>query len=155
MGLAFLLGIQGLLVTNPTSVGQERLTSVRTSAQGILRITRHPFLWGVVVWSAFHLGANGDLASIVFFGTFLLLALFGTFSIDAKRRRKLGPAWDGFSAKTSNVPFVAIAQGRNEFKAAEMLSWRFWAALALFLVILFAHYRLFRVSPFPDGWVPF
>jgi uncharacterized membrane protein len=155
VAFAFLLGIQGLFLRNPTAVQQEGEALGVGTAQGVIRITRHPFLWGVVIWAAFHLAANGDIASIIFFGTFFLLAFFGTFSIDAKRQRKLGVAWEAFSAKTSNVPFVAIAQGRNEFKTAEMLSWRFWAALAVFIVILFAHYWLFDFSPFPGGWIPF
>lgn len=155
VALAFLLGIQGLFLRNPTAVQQEGEGSSVGTAQGVIRITRHPFLWGVVIWSAFHLASNGDIASIIFFGTFFLLAFLGTFSIDAKRQRKLGVAWEAFAAKTSNVPFVAIAQGRNEFKTAEMVSWRFWSALALFLVMLFAHYPLFHLSPFPRGWIPF
>jgi hypothetical protein len=28
-------------------------------------------------------------------------------------------------------------------------------AMLAFLVILFSHARLFGVSPFPNGWVPF
>jgi uncharacterized membrane protein len=155
VALAFLLGIQGLFLRNPTSVQQESEASKSGTVQGVIRITRHPFLWGVVIWAAFHLAINGDLASIIFFGTFLLLAFFGTFLIDAKRQRKLGAAWEAFSARTSNVPFVAIAQGRNEFRTAEIVGWRFWTALALFLVMLFAHYRLFHFSPFPGGWIPF
>jgi len=155
VALAFLLGIQGLFLPNPTSVQQEGKASSAGAVQGVIRITRHPFLWGVAIWAAFHLATNGDLASVIFFGTFFLLAFFGTFSIDAKRQRKLGVAWEAFSAKTSNVPFVAIAQGRNEFRTAEMVGWRFWAALALFLVMLFAHYWLFHFSPFPGGWIPF
>jgi uncharacterized membrane protein len=155
VALAFLLGIQGLFLRNPTAVQQEGDVSGVGTAQGVIRIPRHPFLWGVVIWAAFHLATNGDIASIIFFGTFFLLAFFGTLSIDAKRQRKLGAAWEAFSAKTSNVPFVAIAQGRNEFKTAEMFSWRFWAALAVFLVMLFAHYWLFDFSPFPGGWIPF
>lgn len=155
VALAFLLGIQGLFLRNPTSVQQESKASSAGTVQGVIRITRHPFLWGVVIWAAFHLATNGDLASVVFFGTFFLLAFFGTFLIDAKRRRKLGAAWEAFSAKTSNVPFVAIAQGRNEFRTAEMVGWRFWSALALFLVMLFAHHWLFAFSPFPGAWIPF
>jgi uncharacterized membrane protein len=76
--------------------------------KGMLRITRHPFLWGVAIWASGHLSVNGDRASIVLFGSMLLLALFGTASIDAKRKRALGATWDAFAAQTSNVPFAAI-----------------------------------------------
>jgi uncharacterized membrane protein len=155
VAFAFLLGVQGLLfLSNPTRVQPGgTLAADPASVHGVLRITRHPFLWGVVIWSAFHLAANGDQASVIFFGTFFVLALLGTFAIDAKRRRKLGAAWDAFAAKTSNIPFAAA--GRTRLHLAESFGWRFWIASLLFLVILFVHYHLFGVSPFPGGWVPF
>jgi uncharacterized membrane protein len=99
--------------------------------------------------------ANGDLASVLFFGTLLAVAFLGTFSIDAKRRRKLGNIWEGFAAKTSNVPFGAVIGGRNSLKFGESLGWRFWIAAAAFLAVLFAHPYLFHASPFPNGWIPF
>jgi uncharacterized membrane protein len=45
----------------------------------------------------------------MFFGAFAVTALAGTVSIDAKRRRALGPGWQTFAAQTSIVPFAAIA----------------------------------------------
>ena len=154
IAIAFWLGVQGLFMANPTSVQQEAAASKEGVVQGVLRITRHPFLWGVVLWSAFHLAANGDLASMILFGTFLLLSLFGTFSIDAKRQRKMGPAWQAFASQTSNIPFAAVLRGRTALKLSESFGWRFWVALILFIAILFAHMRIFGVSPFPGGTVP-
>src|SRR5258708_5027671 len=85
IAVAFLLGVQGLLMANPTSVRHGASAAKEGNIRGVLRITRHPFLWGVIIWSTFHLAANGDLASVIFFWTFLAVAFFGTFSIDAKR----------------------------------------------------------------------
>jgi uncharacterized membrane protein len=153
--IAFAIGVPGLLMPNPTSVRQESAATRDNAVRGVLRITRHPFLWGVALWSALHLAVNGDLASVVLFGTFCALAILGTFSIDAKRRRKLGAKWETFAARTSNIPFAAIFTGRNSFSAREYFDWRFAAALAIFAAALFAHARVFGVSPFPNGWVPF
>jgi uncharacterized membrane protein len=153
--LAFLLGVPGLMMANPTSVGQGANAAKSDVARGVLRITRHPFLWGVAIWSAMHLAMNGDLASVLLFGTFLILALFGTVSIDAKRKRKLGEQWAPFARATSNVPFVAILTGRNSFKAGEYFDWRLFLTLAIFAAALLAHARAIGVSPFPGGWVPF
>ncbi len=155
VALAFLLGAQGLLLPNPTSVRQEGAATKVDAVKGVLRITRHPFLWGVAIWSAFHLAANGDEASVILFGTFLVLSLLGTFSIDAKRKRKLGAAWEGFAGRTSNIPFGAALSGRTSLALGENFGWRFWVAALLFVAILFAHARIFGVSPFPGGWVPF
>jgi uncharacterized membrane protein len=155
VGFAFLLGVQGLFAKNPTRVRMEGAAGDEGAIRGVVRITRHPFLWGVAIWAAFHVAANGDIASVIFFGTFFVLALFGTSSIDAKRARKLGPQWRGFAAKTSDVPFAAIMSGRNRFSASETFGWRFWAAAAIFVILLFAHPWLFGVSPFPNGWSPY
>lgn len=156
IAIAFLLGVQGLFLSNPTRVQVGgNVVADPNAVHGVLRITRHPFLWGVVIWSGFHLAANGDEASVIFFGTFFVLALFGTFTIDAKRRRKMGAAWEGFAQRTSNIPFAAVIAGRNQLHITEIFGWRFWVAALLFVIILFVHYHLFGVSPFPGGWVPF
>ncbi len=153
--IAFLIGVPGLTMPNPTSVGQSGTASKEETVRGILRVTRHPFLWSVAIWSAMHLSTNGDLASVILFGTFLALSVLGTFSIDAKRKRKMGEAWTAFASRTSNLPFAAIVSGRNSLKAGEYLDWRFLAAIAIFVVVLFAHPRVIGVSPFPGGWLPF
>ncbi len=149
--LAFIIGVPGLLSANPTSVRQEGSASKEGTVRGVLRITRHPFLWGVAIWSAFHLSVNGDEASVIFFGTFFALSVLGTFSIDAKRKRKLGDAWTGFAAKTSNIPFAAILGKRATFKPLEYFDWRFFAAVLLYCVVLLFHQKFFGVSPFPNG----
>jgi uncharacterized membrane protein len=154
VALAFLLGVQGLLMPSPTSVRQENTALKDGTLKGVLRITRHPFLWGVAIWSAFHLAANGDEASVIFFGSFFVLSLLGTFSIDAKRRRKMGDAWNSFASKTSNIPFAAVISGRTSLKLGESFGWRFWLAAAIFVAILLAHAHIFGVSPFPGGYVP-
>ena len=153
VAVAFLLGVPGLMMPNPTTVGMEN--AVSREVTGVLRITRHPFLWSVALWAAFHLLANGDAASVVFFGTFFVLAVLGTFSIDAKRARKMGAAWTPFAQRTSNVPFGAILTGRTSLKLGELAGWRQAVAVVAFLAVLFVHARAFGASPFPGGWVPF
>lgn len=153
--LAFLIGVPGLLTPNPTSVRQEGVATRPDAVKGIVAVTRHPFLWGVVIWAAMHLALNGDEASVILFGTFFILALLGPLSIDAKRKRKMGADWDGFAARTSNVPFAAVLSGRAKLSWSELLDWRMAVAVVLFVVVLFGHARVIGVSPFPSGWQPF
>src|ERR1700741_2529520 len=54
VALAFLLAFPGLLLPNPTSLKQEGAAAKEGTVKGVLRITRHPFLWGVALWAAFH-----------------------------------------------------------------------------------------------------
>ena len=50
----------------------------------IKRIVRHPMLWGVLLWSVSHLLVNGDLASLVLFGSFAMFALFDMWSANQR-----------------------------------------------------------------------
>jgi uncharacterized membrane protein len=145
--IAFLLIVPGLATRNPTSVKQEASLDRPDVASGMLRITRHPFLWGMAVWAAGHLLANGDTPSIWLFGSLLALAVFGTFSIDAKRKSALGPKWEEFARQTSNVPFGAIVSGRQKLSLSEIGWWRILLAVVIYAALLFAHPYLFGVNP--------
>lgn len=144
--VAFLFAGIGLVTPTPTSVGMEsKLVQGADITRGMVRITRHPFLWGVALWALAHTIVNGDLPSLIFFGSLLLLALGGTLSIDAKRRRHFGEAWDRFAQGTSNVPFAAIVAGRNRLLPAlrEIGLWRPLIAVAAYGLLLVLHGRLF------------
>ena len=144
---AALLVVIGLMTPNPTSVAQEG--RVGQPPQGIVRITRHPFLTGVALWALVHLIGTGDVASLFFFTTFAIVSLAGTVSIDAKRQRLLGDAWEPFAAQTSIVPFAAIAVGRVRFIPREIGLWRWAIALLGYLLMLGGHAPVVGVSPFP------
>jgi len=149
MVVAALLAVIGLTTPSPTAAGGETQLDADEPATGILRISRHPFLWGVVTWAATHLVLNGDAASLVLFGALLVLALVGPRSIDAKRRARFGDKWDRFAAVTSNVPFGAILAGRNQLHLSEIGTWRIVLAFAVYAGVLGVHAWLFGDSPFP------
>lgn len=146
--LAFALAVAGLTTPNPTAVGAERRLEDPDAAVGILRVTRHPFLWGVALWASMHLVVNGDLASLVLFGSFVLLPLAGSRSIDAKRAAAHGERWRAFAARTSSLPFAAVLSGRTRLEATG-LGWRLALAVGLYALALAFHARVFGVSPFP------
>lgn len=146
--------VVGITTPNPTAVGADALADKPDTVKGMLRITRHPFLWGAAIWALWHILVNGDKASIIFFGTFALLAILGTFSIDDKKRKRMGESWTAFAARTSNLPFAAIFAGRNQLKLGELGWWRILAALIVFGALFYAHLWLFGVSPVP-GFHPY
>lgn len=147
MLLALLLIVSGLLTPNPTSVKQEGALDRPDAVKGMLRVTRHPFLWGVAVWAVGHLLANGDLPSVILFGSLLLLAVLGGASIDAKRRKALGARYDGFVAQTSNIPFAAILAGKQKLSLGEIGWWRLLLAVMVWAALIWAHPMLFGVDP--------
>jgi len=87
------------------------------------RFTRHPMLWGIIAWSAGHLLANGDLASLILFGGFAGYALISIWSLTRRGAQKAVtkyPAWQDVMTLT--------------------------AALGVYAVVLWAHPYLFQVA---------
>jgi uncharacterized membrane protein len=138
----------GISTPGPTTAGMESQLTREVQARGMTRITRHPFLWGTALWAFVHLVINGDAASAVLFGSLLVLAVGGTASIDAKRRRNYGEHWTQFARQTSNVPFAAIVAGRNRFGPAlrEIGIVRALAAIVIFAAAFALHGRLFGAA---------
>jgi uncharacterized membrane protein len=143
--IAFLFAVIGIATPSPTRAGMEaKLKQGPGIARGMVRITRHPFLWAVVLWALVHVIINGELAASILFGSLLVLALGGTTAIDAKRRRAFGDQWTQFAAVTSNIPFAAIAAGRNQLAPAlrEIGVWRPLAAIVVYAVVFYLHGRI-------------
>ncbi|MBM3591872.1 MAG: NnrU family protein [Alphaproteobacteria bacterium] len=139
---AFLFFIAGFL-RNPTAVGGEAVAGQQI--RGIQRITRHPMLWSFALWALVHVIGNGDVASLIFFGTFAISAFLGMPSIDRKLAARSPGAAAKLRTETSILPFGAIMAGRNRLVLAEigwlapLLAVIGWAAMLHF------HARLFGV----------
>jgi uncharacterized membrane protein len=137
------LAVAGVLTPGPTLAGfEKRGLEQAEPARGVLRITRHPFLWGVSLWALAHLMLNGERFALMLFGALGVMVLFGARSIDRKGRARSGEAWERFEDVTSNVPFAAITQGRNHLAVGE-IGWRALAGLIVALGVAFAHPMLF------------
>lgn len=147
---AFLLVVPGLVMPGPTTVGMEKGMQKAEPARGMMRITRHPFLWGVALWGLGHLLANGEGTSVMLFGGLAVMVLLGTRSIDRKSAARDPEGWARFSAVTSNIPFAAILQGRNRLAPGEVAV-PLLLALAVFGAVLWFHRVLFGVAPFAFG----
>jgi uncharacterized membrane protein len=139
---AFLFFAAGFL-RNPTAVGGEAMAGQQV--RGIQRITRHPMLWSFALWALVHVLGNGDVASLIFFGTFALSAFLGMPSIDRKLAARSPEAAAKLRAETSILPFGAILAGRNRLVLGEIG----WLAPVLALigwaVVLHFHARFFGV----------
>lgn len=146
--IAFLFVVTGLLTPGPTLAGAEGMLARDEPAKGILRITRHPFLWGVAIWAAGHLLANGERFAVMLFGALGVMALFGARSIDRKGAARNPEGWAKFAAVTSNIPFAAIVQGRNRLALGEMW-WRLLIALAAYLGFAMLHGMIIGVPAIP------
>jgi uncharacterized membrane protein len=133
------LAITGILTRGPTSMGAETSGLAKAEpAQGVLRITRHPFLWGVALWGVAHLMTNGERFAVMLFGAMAAMVIFGARSIDRKGAARNPEAWARFEDATSNAPFAAIVQGRNRLALGE-IGWRGLVGVAAAFLIAWYH----------------
>jgi uncharacterized membrane protein len=142
---ALVLFVGSVTVPNPTMVAGQRALRAENPARGILRVTRHPMLWSFAIWAAVHMVMQGTLAAAIFFATFLIVALGGMPSLDAKIAKRDPQRWATFAHSTSILPFAAIAQGRGRFVFAEIGVWPIFVALVLWFALVGAHQWLFRI----------
>lgn len=139
--VAFLFIVPAYLAVSPTAMGMERMAG-SAKAVGMQRITRHPFLWGAVIWGLAHLFSNGRLAEVLLFLGLAIMCVLGTRSIDAKSAARDPEAWAHYRAQTSNVPFAAVAAGRNRVMLSE-LWWRWLIAGGIYAAVFLFHGVLF------------
>ena len=147
MPLALILLTGGVLIPNPSATGMTGALDRPEPAQGVLRITRHPVMWGVGLWAAVHIVANGDRASLLFFGGFLLTALGGAAHLDRRLAATEGDRWRRFAETTSFVPFAALLAGRQRWVWTELRRPILWG-LGLYALLLALHPALFGVRPY-------
>lgn len=143
--VALFLLIAGLISSNPLSISFRR----RESRPGaIVSITRHPVLWGFFLWALGHVVANGDLRSLLLFGSLGLFAIMGMAITERRNRRRLGAEWATAIASSSVLPFVAIVQRRARLNLDRALLASLAAAMALTAVLLAGgHAALFAADP--------
>ena len=147
MAPAFVLAVAGYTQSNPTAVVLDRFSPPDGGPTGITRITRHPVMWGAGLWALAHTLSTGTGRALILFGGLGVLAFIGTLNIDRRRRRTGGEAWQRLEAETSNIPFLAIIQGRTKADWSEIGWARPLAGLFLYAAVLFWHPVIFGVSP--------
>jgi uncharacterized membrane protein len=150
MPFACILFVAGVTTRTVTVVGGESMAREPDAVSGIVTITRHPFLWGIALWAAGHIVANGDAASVVLFGAMLVLALGGMAHIDHRRRATLGSDWGPIALTTSVIPFLAAIQGRRRIDWAGIGWARPAAGLAFYAFLAITHGWTIGITVVPE-----
>jgi len=91
----------------------------------IMVFVKHPMVTGVIFWSIGHLFANGDLASVMLFGSFLVYALIS-------RVTKISP----------NAPIPEYVSPRGDIIAIG------GGTVFYAVFVVWIHFWLFGISPF-------
>jgi uncharacterized membrane protein len=116
--------------------------------RGVLRITRHPMNIGLALFGLAHLFANGAVADIAFFGSFVVLGTVGPYHMDARLKAARGEGFAAFLRQTSVIPFVAIVRGRTSFRAEEISFPLFVIGIVVYVALVIFHGRLFGADIF-------
>ena len=146
MLLAFILFVGSVAAPNPAM-----MPGVKGPPRGMQRITRHPMMWSMAIWAGVHILMTADPRTIVLAGGVGVLALFGTAAQDGKKRAQ-NPAYAAHMARTSHIPFMAIAGGRQPLSAVWPGLVPVLGGLALWLLILWAHPMLIGVPAAAWGY---
>ena len=113
----------GRLVALPLMFIALILLPAANMPNNIKRVVRHPMLIGIIIWAGAHLLANGDLASLLLFGSF---AVYSVIAIISGNHR----------GKNANLPVVPF--GKDILVVV--------IGTVAFAVLLFAHPYLFGVA---------
>ncbi|QXE25288.1 NnrUfamily protein [Richelia sinica FACHB-800] len=88
---------------------------------GIIRITRHPQMFGQVIWCIAHTLWLGTSFTLVTSMGLILHHLFGVWHGDRRLSDRYGEAFAAVKQRTSIVPFQAILDGRQSLQWHEFL----------------------------------
>jgi uncharacterized membrane protein len=89
-------------------------------AVGLERITRHPFMTGIVLLMGAHALLATRLTGTIFFAGFVFLAIVGSWHQGIKLRRRRGDDMVRYYEATSAIPFVAILRGKQRLVLREL-----------------------------------
>lgn len=73
-------------------------------------VARHPMLAAVKIWALAHLLANGDMGSIILFGSFLIWAIYDRISLK-RRGGGRGPVGDKPGTLVGDAIVIAVGTG--------------------------------------------
>ena len=148
MPLAFWFVIVGLAEPNPFSISLCRSDPAAPLAP-IVKLARHPVLWGFLIWALAHLPPNGDVVSLVLFGSLAGLALATMPLLDRRARVRLGKEhWQALARGTSFIPFLGAISGKARIGFSRRFGFYTTVALAAYVWFLLQGHQLL-IGPAP------
>lgn len=124
---------------NPFSLGGAQNDRFDPARPGIVRLTRHPLLLALGIWSAAHILPNGDLSHVILFGTFAGFAMLGGRLVDRRRQREMGQRWHDLRAALSECPASLSLTADTLLRLA--------AGLMLYAGLIWLHPLVIGVDP--------
>jgi uncharacterized membrane protein len=104
--------LMGSLIGNPALPTGGAPGKFPGRARGVFAITRHPMMWAVALWGLCHIVVYPTKKNPIIAVAMIILALLGAALQDRKKESLAPDLWPAWEAKTSYLPFAAIATGR-------------------------------------------
>jgi uncharacterized membrane protein len=104
--------LMGSLIRNPALPTGGTPTALPDAARGVFAVTRHPMMWAFALWGLCHIVVFPVGKNMVVGAAIAILALVGAALQDRKKEQLQPEYWSAWEAKTSYLPFAAIASGR-------------------------------------------
>ncbi len=113
--------------------------TVRIYGTGIMRITRHPQAFGQIIWCFAHTLWIGTSFTLITSIGLILHHLFAIWHGDKRLAKRFGNEFIKFKQNTSIVPFVAILEGRQEFRIKEFFRLSQLGILIAIIILWWSH----------------
>lgn len=112
---------------------------------GVTRITRHPQLWGQVLWCVAHSAWMGSSFTLVASLCLVSHHCFGAWNGDRRQRDAFGDEWFELEKRTSILPFAAVLDGKQNLELKEFLRPAYIGVVAFILGAYASHPYILRV----------
>ena len=106
---------------------------------GIVRVTRHPQMVGQIIWCIAHTLWIGTTFMVLTSVGLILHHLFGVWHGDRRLQQRYGKAFEAVKARTSVMPFAAIARGRQTFNWREFIRPAYLGVTGFILLLWWGH----------------
>lgn len=113
---------------------------------GIIRITRHPQMVGQVIWCVGHTLWLGTSFTLLTSLGLILHHLFAVWHGDRRLLARYGESFETVRSRTSVIPFLAIAQGRQTLEWKEFFRWAYLGVGIFILLLWQIHPLLIRAT---------
>jgi uncharacterized membrane protein len=129
----------GSLIGNPALPAPGAEAAAAALPRGVFAITRHPMMWSFALWGVAHILVMPTPGQIILASAMILLALLGSWGQDGKKAKLMGPAWQGWAARSAFMPFAGQLSGRISWRDAIPRPFALIGGLVLWLLATWVH----------------
>lgn len=149
MPFVFVLVLCGIGLRCPNTLGSKQGADFTPADPGFAAVSRHPLLLALMIWSSAHLLANGELAHVILFATFVGFPVAAMWAFDRKSARQMGDSAGALFAQTAWLSLRPLLRRHWWRQNLRLLAPRCLLALLFWMAALHLHNAVIGAWPFP------